>query len=387
MRLTLVLPNLGVAGVAAVALATLSIACTPIEASFVSKSDLDKAHTLADVRTMCVGLKMKDDDTREYAASKLKDYNDDGALCLCDHLTRDGTWDPAVFNGLARAKDDARVGCVATALDDVKLKDRAGMATAMMKIDAPSVHARLVLAANSDSDPAVQAAALPALRGTTDPKELEMLITGLKRGGLWGANAAYDLTGLAPATDALRDIIKTGDAQTKTAALLAYRAAKTDDWGAVACAALNDPDAAVRIGALAAVKATRNIEILGCMRDHLMAPEPDAAVRLALLQTLSSDAAPEAAKALCDAIPYWVKTYITDTAPQPKSVEDIVFYQNDRDFEQSLACTEAAFKAGGYTVCGKAYLGARVNEFGGNARYKDCPAASPAAAGDGTVQF
>ncbi len=380
MRLTLL-------SSAVVAMATLSSACTPPEAAFVSKADLDKAHTLADVRTMCVGLKMKDDDTREYAASKLKDYKDDGAKCLCDHLTRDGTWDPAVFNGLARAKDDARVGCVATAFDDTSIKDRAGMATAMMKIEAPSVHARLVLAANSDSDPDVQAAALPALRGTTDPKELEMLITGLKRGGVWGANAAYDLTGLAPATDALRDILKTGDAQTKSAALLAYRAAKTEDWGEVACAALNDADAAVRLGALTAVASTRNAQILGCMRDHLMAPEPDAAVRLALLQTLSTDAAPEAAKALCDAIPYWVKTYITDTAPQPKSVEDIVYYQNDRDFENSLACADKAFKGSGYTVCGKAYLGARVNEFGGKARYKDCPAAAPAASGDGTVQF
>jgi uncharacterized protein (DUF2267 family) len=214
-----------------------------------------------------------------------------------------------------------------------------------------------------------------------------MLITGLKRGGVWGANAAYDLTGLAPATDALRDILKTGDAQTKSAALLAYRAAKTEDWGEVACAALNDADAAVRLGALTAVASTRNAQILGCMRDHLMAPEPDAAVRLALLQTLSTDAAPEAAKALCDAIPYWVKTYITDTAPQPKSVEDIVYYQNDRDFENSLACADKAFKGSGYTVCGKAYLGARVNEFGGKARYKDCPAAAPAASGDGTVQF
>lgn len=367
---------------------TLLAACEGREPAFVSKSDLDKAHASGDVRTLCVGLKMKEDETREYAASKLKDYKDDGASCLCDHLTRDGTFDAAVFNGLARAKDDARVGCVATAFDDTALKDRAGMATAMMKIDAPAVHARLVTAANSDADPDVQAAALPALRGTKDPKEQQLLIDGLKRGGTWGANAAADLAGVPAATDALRAAIQTGDAATKSAALLAYRSAKTEDWGAVVCAALNDPDATVRVGAIAAANATRNPTILGCMRDHLMAPEADAAVRLALLETLSKDAAPEAATALCDAIPYWVKTYVTDAAPQPKSVEDILYYQNDRDFEHSLDCAQAAFKQSGYSVCGKAYIGARLNEYGGKVRYKDCPSATaPAAAKGGTVEF
>ncbi len=370
---------------AAFALSGLLAACETPAPQFVSKADLDRAHTLNDVRAICVGLTMKDDETREYAALKLKDYKDDGASCLCDHVKRDGTFDPAVLNGLANADDDHRVGCVADALDDMALKDRAGLAKAMLKVKAPKVHARLVLAANSDADPDVQAAALPALRGTRDPKEQEMLIAGLKRGGVWGANAALDLAGNPAAADALRDAVKTGDTMTKSAALNAYRDLKLEDWADVACGAMTDPDAEVRAAAVHAVDATRNPKILGCLRDHMLAPEPDVSVRVAMLEMLSKDAAPEAAQILCDAIPSWVKSYVADAAPTEKSDMDIVYYQNDRDYEKSLECATAAFNKGGYTECGKAYLGARVNEFGGKVRYKDCKATAPAAGG--AVEF
>ncbi len=370
-----------------IAALSLLLACETPAPQFVSKADLDRAHTLADVRAICVGLKMKDDATREYAASKLKDYKDEGALCLCDHLVRDGTWDKAVFDGLANADRDDRVGCVAGALDNPAITDRPGLATAMLKIKAPKVHDRLVLAANSDADLDVQAAALPALRGTKDPKEQEMLITGLKRGGVWGANAALDLTGIQAAADALRDVITTGDAPTKAAALLAYRSLQKEDWPAVACGALKDADPSVRIAAITAVDATRSPQILACLDERVKTLEPDPTVRVALLTMLSKDAAPEAAKTLCDAIPFWVKTYVADAAPTSASDMDIVYYQNDRDYENSLTCAQSAFNKGGYTPCGKAYLGARVNEFGGKVRYKDCAAtATPAPAG-GVVEF
>lgn len=368
----------------AIALTTLLLACETPAPQFVSKADLDRAHTLNDVRAICVGLTMKDEETREYAAMKLKDYKDDGASCLCEHLTRDGTWDPAVFNGLANADDDHRVGCVADALDDPNLKDRAGLAKAMLKVKAPKVHARLVTAANSDADPEVQAAALPALRGTRDPKEQEMLIAGLKRGGAWGANAAMDLAGNPAATDALRDAVKTADAPTKAAALIAYRDLKQEDFPDVACGAMADADPGVRVAALHAVEAFRNPKIIGCLKDHMLTVEPDVNVRTALLEVLSKNAAPEAAQVLCDAIPFWVKSYVTDAAPTEKSDLDIIYYQNDRDYEKSLDCATAAFNKGGYTECGKAYLGARVNEFGGKVRYKACAATAPAGGGGGS---
>lgn len=374
----------------ALAICLAGAGCSRPEPLYVSKADLDSAHTIGDVATICVGLKMKEDETREYAAQKLKDIEDPATACLCDHLTRDGTWDPAVFNGLANAKEDERVGCVAKLLDDPQLKDRAGAAKAMLKVKAPAVHARLVAAANGDADAEVQAAALPVLRGTKDPKEVQMLMDGLKRGGAWGANAALDLAGNPVAKDALRGAIQTGDAMTKAAALNAYRDTRAEDWPEVACAAMDDADPAIRAAAVRAVDATRSPTILGCMASHLKKAEPDSGVRMALLETLSKDAAPEAAKALCDAIPFWVQTYVTDVAPTEKSVEDIVYYQNDRDYENSLSCVQSAFNAGGYTPCGKAYLGARVNEFGGKVRYTACKLAGEAAGsggGAGVVEF
>ncbi len=367
--------------------ALLLAACKTPEPAFVSKADLDRAHTTGDITTLCVGLKMKDDDTREHAAQILKDLKDPGVACICDHLTRDGAYDPAVYNGLANPDADGGQanyeGCVAKALDDTALKDRAGMATAMLKVKTSVVHERLVKAAESDADPEVQAAALPALRATKDPKELQMLMDGLKRGGTWGANAALDLDGNPAAKEALKGAIQTGDAPTKAAALTGYRDTHAEDWPAVACAAMDDADPVVRAAVATAIDATRSPQILGCVADHLKKLEPDANVRLSLLTMLSKDAAPEAAKALCDAVPFWVKSYVTDTAPTEKSDADILFYQNDRDFDASLACATAAFNASGYTTCGKAYLGARVNEYGGKVHYTACKAPGDAAAGGG----
>ena len=48
-----------------------------------------------------------------------------------------------------------------------------------------------------------------------------------------------------------------------------------------------------------------------------------------------------------------------------------------------LDAAASAFNAGGYSLCGKAYLGAKVNELGGKVHYTACPVPGAPAGGAG----
>ena len=86
---------------------------------------------------------------------------------------------------------------------------------------------------------------------------------------------------------------------------------------------------------------------------------------------------PVGSDVLCDVIPAWVKTYVKD-AP-PSEGDDILRAQNNRDFERSYACAQAAARqAGSYTCAGKAYVGAFYREVGGKSGVPSCGGGSRA---------
>ncbi len=351
-------------------------ACFSLTPSFVSKGDIDRAIGTRDEEVLCVGLTMKEAETRSYAAEKIVSIDKMSSTCLCDHLTYEGAWDPAVLEGMRKAKDDGRAGCAARLLDDAALTDRAGLAAALLDVRVPSVRARLVMAATTDADPTVQAAALPILTGTKDPAEVALLVDGLAtHPNTWVIAAVRTLAGQAAATGALHTLATThADPAVRAAALESFRQAHTPDFAATLCPAmLADPDPSVRSAAIAMTKSSRDPAVLACLRERTMTVEADPAVRLLLMQTLAKTAAPEAAAILCDAAPFWVRTYVSDKPVTEQSAEDILWYQNDRDFEQSYGCAEKAVKAGRYSCWGRAYVGARFREFGGKTSFPRCP--------------
>lgn len=361
-------------------------ACFSVAPSFVTKGDIDKAMGTRDEQVLCVGLTMKDAETRSYAAEKIVTIDKMSSTCLCDHLRYEGAWDAAVLEGARKAKDDSRAGCVATLLDDAAATDRPGLAKALLDVKIPAVRARLVKAATTDADPLVQAAALPVLTGTKDAGEIKLLTDGLATQPTpWVLAAVKTLAGQVAAAPALKSVASThSDAAVRAAALDAFHQAHTEDFPAVVCEVMmKDADPAVRGAAIRLTQSSRDATVLGCLRERATTEEPDAIVRLTLLQTLAKTAAPEAAAILCDAVPFWVRTYVKDAAVTEKSAEDILFYQNDRDFEQSYGCAEKAVKAGGYTCWGKAYVGARFQEFGGKAGFPRCGGGAPVGGGGG----
>ncbi|MDP2308211.1 MAG: HEAT repeat domain-containing protein [Pseudomonadota bacterium] len=363
------------------------LACVDSEPAFVSTREIDNALATGDTASLCAGLRMKDASTRESAASKLKDYPYDSS-CLCERLQFDKRWDPSILSGLAKATDAEKVGCVGTLLDDPAQPERAALVTALLKI--PVARARLVTAAASDADPTVRAAAMSVYRNAKDPAELSQV-------GGWLASdpnpavraaAAGALLGQSSAEGALRDAIAADtDPAVRAAALATYPSLKPADLDTVTCKALlEDASPEVRIAALGTMRATRDAEQLACLRQRASTEDTAPEVRAMLLKTLGSSAAPEAAAVLCDVIPSWVKTYVKDAAPAEG--DDILRAQNDRDFERSYACVQAAVKAGGgYTCAGRAYVGAFFRDLGGKAGVPTCGASAGGRAASNEVVF
>ena len=62
-------------------------------------------------------------------------------------------------------------------------------------------------------------------------------------------------------------------------------------------------------------------------------------------------------KVLCDAIPFWLRTYIKDDVVSNLKGVHIVKAQNDVDFKNSLKCFEKAYRSSsGYSCYAKMHI-------------------------------
>lgn len=346
--------------------------CTTREPNFVEVPELHQAHARGELPMICAGLRMEAEGTRKEAAKILRDWHKE-APCLCERLEREGRWDAAILAGLADAERDDRVGCVAALLDDPKQPERAALVEAMLHIDAPKVKARVLQAAKSEADPDVRAAAMIALRGSEDPADVGALVDMLAKEAnpSLRAAAARALTSVKPASDALLAAVKSdADPAVRTAAVGALHGLPGRSEGI--CAALADADAGVRAAGAAAGSGTRDLAVVGCLAKKLDGKEEAAEVRAAVLGALRKSPAAEAATALCDAIPGWVRAYVKDAVPERFGDLDIAHAQNDRDFEKSYDCMQKAARAGGYSRCGKAYVMDWFQQVGGKVSVPTC---------------
>ncbi len=352
-------------------LIVLLSACVDSEPAFVSERDLDKAFGTGDTPSLCAGLRMEEPKTREAAAEKLKDYGLDSS-CLCDRLKYDDRWDLSILQGLADAEDAAKVGCVATLLDDPTAPERAELVKALNRI--PAVKDRVRAAAASDTDPAVRAAAINVYRNTkveAERKLLEGWLASDPDAGIRAAaaNALFDQPAAKAAIEAA---VKDTDPVVRGAALRALPTAKSENFATVVCDALmTDTAPEVRLAALEAVKATRDPAVLACLEKRALTEETDATVRAALLKTLSTNGSKQASDTLCTIIPSWVKMYVTEKLPE--EAEDVLKAQNSRDFERSYDCAAAASKQGGsYTCIGRMYVNTFYRDVGGKVGVPNC---------------
>ena len=365
----------------ALAPALLALAACEVVPNYVENVDIDDAMAREHYKTVCKGLEMKEADTREYATSKLKEITDPIAQeCVCQFVGqgRDG-WDPAIAEGLTGTKRDELASCFADLVvqGDIQKREEAVVALTRIPADA-SREAMKALAADPSAASEVRLRALKGIAG--DARYTDTLLGLLKSDGdaAVRAAAATGLSGIeeAKVVDALMAAYKGDeDGAVRGEALISIKKSGFETADALVCSAMmEDPSPEVRKRAIGAFRGTKRPEAIACLRDRALAFEENGAVREQLLKVLKSSPKQEAADVLCDAIPFFMRSYVKEAMPTRIPGADIAKYQNDRDWERSYECLQKAYaKRGGYACPAQMYIGHWFREVGGNSYVPKCP--------------
>ncbi len=363
------------------ALATFT-ACE-LTPTHVEPSDIDDAMARELYKTVCKGLEMKDPDTRKYASSKLDEIDQPlSAECMCEYAwdAEKHSWDDAILNGLEGSERDDLVACFLPALDDGAIDKRLELVTALGKTRAPSIPGRMkTLALDSGESTEVRSQAVSTFGGTADAGAVSMLVELMQGQGETAVRAAAaaalvgqnDPDTVAALVDAVSN---DAEGDVRAAALKTVRGLRLPESDQMICKAmLEDPSPAVREQAILSYKGTKRDAAVDCLRKKAFQEEPEGSVRTALLTVLKSSPNKNAPKILCDAIPFYMKTYITDSSPEKVPGTDIATAQNDRDWENSYDCFAKALKnTGGWSCKGKQYVSAWYREVGGKPYVPRC---------------
>lgn len=361
-------------------LAPALLAACEVPPNFVENGDIDDAMARKQYKTVCVGLTMKDDDTRKYAAGKMKEITEPIAVeCVCENIKDDTKgWDAAVAAGLRGTDRDDLAGCFTPLVADPALPNRMEAVVALGMIPAPAARAALGgVAAETGAATDARSAAIAAIGG--DPKHTATLLTILKddADAAVRAAAAKGLHGLKD--DAVVAAMQAAlggdpDGSVRGEALLGLKKAGAEGIDDLICKAMmEDESGEVRKRAISAYRGTKRPEAIACLRERALTLEEDPAVRAALLTAIKSSPKKEAKQILCDAIPFWVRSYMQEELPPKIPSADIIKAQNDRDWDQSFECISKAQRAGGYSCFGKLYVGHWFREVGGTAYLPNCP--------------
>lgn len=349
--------------------------------SWVERPQVDQAMAKGDYRVACVGLKMvKDDELRTYTAQQLAPVPDPIAdECICEAVKgKDGKWDEAVAEGLRGADRDEAVHCLADLAATEGLKDRDKAISILGRTKAPVARDTLLNIARTSSDATARALAVRAFSGDSTKKDALLTLLGDDDVAVRAA-AATALGGLAATDQAVESALvdrASSDAEgdVRAAALLAARQSKSKTSSELACKLLlSDPAPAVRQAALQGFRGAKDPAELACLRKRMMTEEDDSGVRTTMLEVVKASPSDESGKILCDAIPFWLETYLQKGLPDQIAGTDIIRAQNDRDWQSSYACVQKALRGRGYSCYARQYVGTWMRELGGSAGVPKCP--------------
>jgi hypothetical protein len=350
----------------------------------VASRDIDDALINGRYKTVCKGLEMKDDKVREYATEKLVEVQEPiAAECICKFLPgqefvpgTDG-WDPAIARGLTGTDRDELATCFADLVARPDLPRRLEAVSTLARIPARAARDALANVATSPGEADQRAAALKAI--AADPVYKDRIL-GLLSGEPDPAVRAAAATGLGGLKDdvTVNALVAaaTGDKDgvVRGAALVAVRQSGHPAADEMACKAMmEDESPDVRRAAVMSFQGTKRKEPIACLRARALAFEEDSSVREAMLTVLKSSPSDDAALILCDAIPFWMKSYVKEEIPEKLPGTMIVKAQNDRDWERSYACVQRAVGQGGYSCFARMHLGNWFRELGGNTHVPECP--------------
>jgi len=358
----------------------LLVACdtTP---TYVTSKDIDQAIPRSRWNVVCKGLDMKEDRTREYATERLvaaapKEAKD----CICGHFPEGTAWDPAIASGLKGSNQDKYVGCFAERVAQADLEKRKEAVIALGLTTAPIALKTLAQIARDPATAAdIRARAIEPLAGKEDYVDTMVGLLSADDKPDVRAAAAGALSGnkKRPVVTALVKAAKEDkEGAVRGAALAAAKASGAPAADKMICEAmLSDPSPAVRIAAVGAFQGTRRDSAAQCLRKRALTYEPDAGVRDRLLEVLKASPNDKAALILCDAIPFWMKSYVIEEIPDKLPGTMIVKAQNDRDWKRSYECLQKAWrKSSGYSCFARLHVGLWFREVGGKGvRVPGCP--------------
>ncbi len=333
-------------------------------------------------RSACVGLAANDETVREHTAKVLEGLphvhvvNDCLCTALYDAETHQVDW--AVARGLAGSQRDDLAGCLSPALDDAAIQgeDRALVVAGLGGMEAASAY-EAIEGLLGDADPAVRANAAEALRPAKGSvkallgvlaNDSEPTVRAAAARALDGKRSDQVVTALVRAVREDADGGVRGDALT---AAVSSRAPSSNDL--VCDALMHDPDERVRVAAAKVFHGSKSRVVLKCLDKRMTTEEESGAVRQAVLDAVKASPSDEAPDMLCRNIHRWSRLYIKDQVAPDIDGHNIVRAQNDRDWERSYDCVQAALRQGGLSCYARNYLGKWMNELGGKASTPWCP--------------
>ncbi len=357
--------------------------------SFVSTEDVGGAMTLGRYNVVCKGLLMEHEATRTYSASRLSEVSLPVAEeCICEHGTdaEAGTWDAAILDGLGGTNRDELVSCFADMLSNPATPDKLRLVSLLTKTTAPVVSTTLLeFLKDPSQEAAARAKAASILSGQGDAAYVSSLVAILSSDDPPEVRAAVATILKTNESDEVGDALRaaasdpSSPALVKSAALASLDALDPSSSREAICTAmLEDPDAEVRLAAVKLFHAPRstgkgNAE-LDCLKTKLMTEEENGDVRQAVLEALKASPNDRVGDMLCNAIPFWVRTYVEDVHPDRMTGVNIIDAQNTRDFENTLSCLRRAYNQSGYTCKGRQYIAAWATDYiEFNPRVQRCP--------------
>jgi hypothetical protein len=356
-------------------------ACDLLTPSHVEVPDIQEAMAVERYNVVCVGLDMKADDTRKFATEKLIDVEDPIAEeCICSHIAdKDKGWDMAVADGMKTTDRDELAKCFTELVRNPALPKRGEAIGFLKSMPAPVARQTLAdIAGDPQSTADDRVKALGAIAGSKSFADVMVALVESETDTDVRAAATAGLGGLKD-----RPIIKllrtkaTDDPEgaVRSAALRALKQSKVPDSTEMMCKAMMEDDSpAVRIQAIGAFRGTKRAAAVKCLRERALTEEADSGVRQKLLDVLGSSPHKDAPTILCDAIPFWARTYLKEGMPDRVAGTDIITAQNNRDFERSYECVQKAIRSSrGYSCYARAYTGHWMRKLGGTASVPRCP--------------
>lgn len=359
------------------------LACDRVPRNIDDSFEVDRFLSQQNYAAACVGLKNRaDPSVRTYTARQLVKHEMKGAprKCLCAALydAEKHTAGLAVAKGIEGSRRDDLAGCLAPALTDPEVEERAKVAAALGRLNSPVGFEALEEVVKSAPEPGLRAAAAAAVKNSARARHT--LVAALKSDKDVGvrAAAARALGGRQQdeVVKALGDVLDEPGVPTEVRAAALGALVESGAPGAatqVCQALMRDNDVTMRQGAARAFHGSKKRLAIDCLKRRLMSNEDNPAVRTAAMEALGASPSDRAAEALCDLIAPMMKQYVTHTIAEETAGVNIVRYQNDRDWEQSYACVQKALDSGGLSCYARNHLGRWMNDLGGKASTPLCP--------------